>query len=424
MKVLWFTNIMLPVVREHLGLPPAIGGGWMEALRMNLERYYPDISLRIAAFSNVDFESFSSGNATYCPIVRDRPLGRVKNILRNWKHTRYSDIELQQCIDLVTICNTDMIHVHGSENLFGLIQNNTDIPVAISLQGLIISIQNYSMPGLLIYDKLRIRLTKSFLKGQGPIHSAIEIHTQADMEKRILSNCRYFMGRTEWDRTIAKLMNPEASYYHVGRILREPFYHSIWQESSLEAHSVFSTISGAVRKGLLVLLDSIGILKRRGYEDIKLRLAGTIKDQPNWTLIKRRIANNQIKSNVQFLGPLSAEDLSIELASNSVFVHPSYIDNSPNSLAEAMIVGIPCVATAVGGIPSMLDDHKDGLLCTPGDPYSIAAAVNMIFSDENMAITYSNHAKERAFHRNDAKTIVNSLHEAYKDIIRNTNVIS
>ncbi|NOQ22416.1 MAG: glycosyltransferase [Candidatus Aegiribacteria sp.] len=417
MKVLWFTNILLPAVRNHLGLPPYVGGAWIEALRSNLEKYFQDISLHIVSFSNTDFEPYTHANATYYPILQKRPSGKLWNILENWKHSRYSDTELQQCVDLINTCKPDLIHVHGSENLFGLVQEDTDVPVVVSLQGLIISCQHFEFPGLGIHDKLRFMFCRASLKGLGPIHNAIEHKTQAQIEKRVISGCKHFMGRTEWDRSIVKLMNPDASYYHVDEILREPFYQNTWDNSRLGDHTVFSTISSAVRKGLLVLLDSIGILKKRGYENILLRLAGSIKGQANWTMIKKRITNNQIESNVEFLGPLIAEDLSIELANNSVFVHPSYIDNSPNSLAEAMMVGIPCVATAVGGVPSMLEHGKEGLLCTPGDPYSIAAAINRILSDKGLSEKLSTNARKKALEYHNPKRITNNLYHIYKDII-------
>ena len=417
MKVLWFTNIMLPSACEYLGIPASKAGGWMEALRVNLERYFPEIDLHIASFSIAKFKPFHIGNATYYAIKKDRQSGRIKYILRNWKHTRYSDKELMECNDLVDICKPDLIHVHGSENLFGLVQETTSIPVIISLQGILMSYQSFCFPGIGFTDRLRIERLSEFVKGRSLTHLEIEEKNQARIEERICSNCKYFLGRTEWDKSIALLMNPNASYYSVGEILREPFYSTSWDNSNLKKQIVFATISSGLRKGILVLLDAIGILRRKGFKNVNLRLAGSIKNQITWPLVTRHITKNEIKQNVTFLGALNAKELAIELSQSSVFVHPSFIDNSPNSLAEAMLVGTPCVATAVGGVLSMLENNKDGLLCTPGDPYSLAVGIGTILREEKHSFEFSRKAQIRANARHNRRQIVQDLVLAYEKTV-------
>jgi len=416
MKVLWFTNILLPVACEHLGFSASKGGGWMEALRINIERYYSEVDLHIASFSMSKFDPFRIGNATYYAIEKDKPSGRIKNILKNWKHTRYSDKELQQCIDLVDMCNPNLIHVHGSESLFGLVQETTSIPVVISLQGILMSYQSFSFSGIGVADRLRIERMSEFIKGRGLTHQQIVEMNQARIEERICSNCKFFLGRTEWDKSIALLMNPKASYNTVGEILREPFHTTSWDNSNLRKQIVFATTSSALRKGILVLLDAIGILRRKGFNNINLRLAGSIKKQAIWPLINRHIIKNEIEQSVIFLGSLSAKELAIELSQSSVFVHPSFIDNSPNSLAEAMMIGTPCVATAVGGVPSMLEHNKEGLLCTPGDAFGLAAAIREVFAQEKKSLLFSVNARKKAKRIHDNRSVTLQLLQAYKDI--------
>lgn len=66
--------------------------------------------------------------------------------------------------------------------------------------------------------------------------------------------------------------------------------------------------------------------------------------------------------NIKFLGTLSAEDLAVQLAEADIYVHTAYIDNSPNSLCEAQIIGIPVITTYVGGIPSLVKNYETGIL--------------------------------------------------------------
>ena len=62
-----------------------------------------------------------------------------------------------------------------------------------------------------------------------------------------------------------------------------------------------------------------------------------------------------------------------ELRRAHVFAISSYIENSPNSLCEAMQAGMPCVATYAGGIPSLVEDGRTGLLFPPGDAPLLAS---------------------------------------------------
>lgn len=413
MKILWFTNILLPAIRKKNGLPPTYGGGWMETLRSNLEKFYPDISLHIASFSKTFFESYTQGNATYYPIIRSASVNRMQRFLQNWKHSRYSSLALKQCVDLVDVCKPDLIHIHGTENIFGLVQEEVNVPTIVSLQGLILSIQNYSLPGLNVTDKLRYILTFDLIKGTGPVHNTIKEKAYAKIEERIIAKSKNFIGRTEWDKEMIKLLNPKGSYHHVEEILRKPFYKNIWEKSHLDRHIIFSIVSRNIRKGFLVLIDSIGILKKHGYPNIKLRLAGSLKSRYLRQIIDKRIEKNLIKNNVEFLGQLNANELASEFVNNSIFVHASYIDNSPNSLAEAMMVGIPCVATNVGGVPSMLEHNKEGLLCTPGDAYSIAASINKIFTNSNNAVLFSDKSRKRALDRHNVHSITHTINEIY-----------
>jgi len=64
---------------------------------------------------------------------------------------------------------------------------------------------------------------------------------------------------------------------------------------------------------------------------------------------------------------------------------PTHADNSPNSLAEAMVVGTPCVAGAAGGIPTLGRDGVDALLVQHDDPYALAGAILRLIDDPPLA---------------------------------------
>jgi glycosyltransferase involved in cell wall biosynthesis len=116
------------------------------------------------------------------------------------------------------------------------------------------------------------------------------------------------------------------------------------------------------------------------------------------------------------LGQLTAEKMADELTSANVFVIPSLIENSPNSLAEAMIVGTPTVSSFVGGIPSMVRDNETSLCFPPGDEKVMAERINMIFRDDMLAVRLSEEAQKTAHKRHDRHTIVTTMLIIYRSL--------
>jgi glycosyltransferase involved in cell wall biosynthesis len=116
------------------------------------------------------------------------------------------------------------------------------------------------------------------------------------------------------------------------------------------------------------------------------------------------------------LPQLDAAGVRAELARAHVFCLPSLCENSPNSLAEAMLVGTPCVATNVGGIPSMIVHEQSGLLCSPSDPADIAGAIQRIWSDDELAQNLSSNALQAARCRHDEKRIAKETLALYAEL--------
>ena len=97
----------------------------------------------------------------------------------------------------------------------------------------------------------------------------------------------------------------------------------------------------------------------------------------------------------------------------------SVLENSPNSVAEAMLLGTPVVAARVGGIPSMITDRKDGLLYTGGNVEELASTVIELWKDESVLPVSGRLAKAavlRARAAHDPVTNFNRLKEIYREI--------
>ena len=106
-------------------------------------------------------------------------------------------------------------------------------------------------------------------------------------------------------------------------------------------------------------------------------------------------------------------DVADLLASADVFVLPSHNEGLPLALLEAMFAGLPIVATRVGEVPAALADGTAGLLVEPGQPEQLAAAIERIVSDAELARTLGERARARATAEFDIATMAARYQSLY-----------
>ena len=121
--------------------------------------------------------------------------------------------------------------------------------------------------------------------------------------------------------------------------------------------------------------------------------------------------------NIKFLGTLSAEDLAVQLAEADIYVHTAYIDNSPNSLCEAQIIGIPVITTYVGGIPSLVKNYETGILIPSNEPHMLAMEIVKLSRDTKLMEQLSHQGQLAARQRHNPESIKNTLTDIYQKII-------
>ena len=87
------------------------------------------------------------------------------------------------------------------------------------------------------------------------------------------------------------------------------------------------------------------------------------------SFIQKKLQQLQLQDSVIFTGLLDEKDLTEQMLSSNVFVLPSAIENSPNTLGEAMLLGMPCISSFVGGVPDLLKDGEEGYLYPYDEPH-------------------------------------------------------
>ena len=317
---------------------------------------------------------------------------------------------------VLTDFKPDIIHVFGTENGFGRLLKDRHRKVLFHIQGLVYPIYNLYFPVKLPRIKILFKSNvKSILQGLTPLHNHIRFRKKALRENETLRNYYYFSGRTEWDHNYIKLRNPDAIYFHCNEILREPFYSNQWNHPNKNPNSKFiitSTMNPSFFKGIDVIYKAMDLLNDK---NIEWRIVGVEKYNSTNLILngKRKIKRN---SNIVFLGQLNETDLISKLKETHLFIHPSYIDNSPNSVCEAMILGIPVLCSYVGGNRSLIKHNNTGLLFNPNDPCDLAGQITQIMANYSWAVNMGINARKVATERHNKLSIINELERIYETI--------
>ena len=334
-------------------------------------------------------------------------------------HWNSSKSELQKCVSVVEKKEPDLIHIHGTELEYGLLsaRNMVKCPTVISIQGLIEPCSTHILGNFSFWGSIKNSTLIEIIRGTSLAHQYISYIKRGEREIEIIKKNQVFLGRTFWDKSYISTINPESRYLKCGEILRPPFFKSRWRIETCEKYSViFTNVSGPL-KGADVLINAIKVLKK-DFPQVKLKLAGHINDRTGYgKYLKGLFFDAGISDCIEVLGYINAEEMASYLSETHVFAIASHIENSPNSLGEAQLVGMPCVASYVGGIPSMVTDRVDGLLFPCGDYVMLAACIKKIFENNEFAKKMGDAAHGEAIKRHDPNVIINDLLAAYHTVL-------
>lgn len=386
------------------------GGGWIGSLESALLES-DDIILGVAFFSDLNDFKIKIKNTTYYPINLYHSM--LSKLRRHLNYEWADSIEQLYFNKIVSDFKPDIIHVWGTELSFGLVSEKSDIPVVIHFQGMLAAVFNsFYFPGLsrnLYLNHSRLNLISRIQK----ILFLRYFRASIKRENRIMKSCRHFMGRTNWDKQIINLFAPNAAYYHCDEILRPAFYEgSVWETKSTDKHIIVSTLSDATYKGLDTILKCADIIKNNSEICFEWHVYGVKNPRLFETLT--RIESHKL--NVKFLGIVDSNLLKQKLVEADIYVNTSYIDNSPNSLCEAQILGLPIISTNVGGISSIVKNEFSGVLVPANDPFVLSYEIVNLIKRPELALFYSQNGQKEASIRHDPKRIVSALRSIYESI--------
>lgn len=166
-------------------------------------------------------------------------------------------------------------------------------------------------------------------------------------------------------------------------------------------------------KAHLDLLEGFNRLRETKPEiSCKVIIVG---DGPERAGLEAAAASLGCQELVIFTGDVS--DVQTFYALADVFALPSHSEGSPNVLLEAMAANVPVVATAVGGVPEMVENNESALLVPPNDPTSLAASIARLLTDGRLGQRLTTNAATLVDNRFTPENYVRSLVEIYREVL-------
>ncbi len=418
MRVLWTANLIPANLSAKLNLPSEVLGGWVESMAKQLSKL-DDFELAIACKCEEHY-TFSEN------------IDRVKYYSMNYSSSTGFDLLVSRCSQIISEFSPEIIHIEGTEFIHSKAMlcaaKAHKIPAVVSMQGILNGYYNYQCGNLQIDDMM-------FSKSLTDIFSAWILHLRKTKwfkprmksEREIIENAEFILGRTTWDRAHSYAINPTAKYYPCSRILRTPFYEEKWNLEKMERHSIYVGNGYSALKGVHFVVMALPYLIRE-YPDIKVYVAGYKPYQENdkrsilkkgyASYLKKLIYDLGVQDHIEFTGPLKAPQVAEKLSKVNAYVLCSTIENSPNTLGEAMMVGTPCVASYVGGVSDMAEDGKEALFYRNDDPKLLAWNIKRIFDNDELALSLSEAGRKKALVTHDAERNAQMLIDAYTDILK------
>lgn len=465
MRVLWLCNIMLPMIAEQFHIEASNKEGWLSGLANAVLDSRRENGIELAVAFPAPGELTKSGaECLVCDgISIYKSIAKTPKGELGWyafeedvdNPHRY-DERLEPAMRYITRdFKPDVVHCFGTEYPHTLAMCKA-FPqkdrILVGIQGLCrIYAEVYfaDLPKKVVrFVTLRDVLKKDSLRQQQH-----KFMLRGEMEYEAIRLAGNVTGRTEWDRHYTSEWNPDANYFKMNETLRPNFYTGRWSQENCEKNTIFVSQGDYPIKGLHYMLHALPMIQQE-IPDVKLYVAGNsiigdgglmkrLKISGYGRYIRCLVKKYHLQDRVCFLGKLDAEQMKQRYLKSNVFVCCSAVENSPNSLGEAMLLGMPCVSADVGGISSIFTDMQDGILYKTDKlsrnsfnntsyansdeskleeiAQNIAKAVVQILSDQKLKEDLTKNARNHAEKTHNSKGNYKRMTEIYSQIAKKKN---
>ncbi len=441
MKVLWLCNFILPKAAADLGIEGIPKEGWVEGLMdamkasnaIKASDAFGGMTLGVA-FPVSEEHDGKRGELFETPGFKASYYCFYEDMLHPEKYDAALEQRMNRILDEF---RPDVVHVFGTEYPHTLAMARAATTrdahyhpgrerMLITFQGVCAAIAGdylSSLPDKVVSSRtFRDLIRKDSIKDQ---HEKFRKRAVNELEALKLSG--HIGGRTAFDKKWAGRLAPEASYHYAGEVMRGLFYEPVPSDVKRDENVIFVAGGDYTIKGFHYLLAA---LKDIRWPELKIRVAGQdLVDKPKYKIcgygkyLSEMIEKCGLEGRIEFLGRISAEKMRDEYLRCGIFICPSAVENSPNSIVEASIMGAPVIASRVGGIPDIIEDKKECILfdCSAKKPIednaaNLKKAIETVKGDYKEALERAKKARERMLKDHDPVAVAGQMLGIYEVI--------
>lgn len=411
MNVLFFSNTDISTI-DIKGT-----GNWIQSLIESLLISKKNIKICVAFHDkNVRRVTFyNNNNVKIAKIPIAYTSNRMFKILQNWNLLNEYKNATMDYLEIVSKVKPDIIQIFGLESPFIRIIDLVSQPILVHIQGLLAPYMYKNRLRIKSRELLFSNSIKNNIVGYNFITFNKKMSKHLKLEKRIYHKCKYFLGRTDWDRRCVKAFAPQARYFYCQEIMRQSFYKIEWQKPNNNKFIFYTTIVDGFFKNVDMIFEVSFILEKY-HKNLSFEWhIGGVSDHDKISKIMKK--RGIIPKNLKLLGRLNSQEIIKELLNANLFIYPSAIENGCNAVQEAMLCGIPIVATHAGGLSTTIEDKKTGVLVQEGDPYVLAGAIIEMLENEKETLELGKNARQIAHKRHLGSTIVENLINIYEKVL-------
>lgn len=417
MRVLWVSLIKFPPLCTYLGEEAPTHCGWLYSSAKALLDRMPDLQLGVIVYSYGNkFEEYQVDGINYYMVPS-------KNMAKTDKR------QVLNCRKALNRFHPDLIHIHGTEHSLAqavCMANEGKVKTVANIQGLAGPYTRYADGGLSLSEKMTNITPLDFYRNTFLLNAKRNFRHRAACENYVITHITDIIGRTQWDHDHVMTINPKLQYHFMNETLRDSFYMDpIWSLNRCKKHTIFVSNSNASLKGAHQVLKALAIIIK-SYPDAVVNFCGSkvmnsdlktmLHFQGYHLYLRKLVKKLGLKEHVRFLGTLTEPQMKQAFLDAHVYVMPSAIENSPNSLCEAQIIGVPLVASYCGGTPTLVDEGKTGYMYRYEEIEMLAHTIMRLFEQKDFA-QLSFNERSTALVRHDREINANRLVEIYSDFL-------
>ncbi len=426
MKVLWVCNtVPLPAIAEDVGVAMPVVGGWMTGLATQLRRH-SEIDLAVC-FPVVGIRELVAGQVDGLDYYAFPAAGRVP-FLDVVDELSTSPTLSRAVARILELAKPDLLHVFGTEYAHSLVAARAfgrPERTLVNIQGLTSVIARHflgSLPPRAVHRWAPSNLVRGDLAQQKR-----RLEKRGRLELQTLRAAGHLLGRTTWDRALSAQLNPEAEYHYCAPALRDSFYERSWDPATCEPGSILFVQGSNPLKGLYYLIEALAEILRT-HPEAHVYVVGNdptasrplfqrLKQSSYGSYLAQLIRTHGVQHDVTFLGPLSEEQMRDQMLRSHVFVSASTIENESNALCEARLLGVPSVASFVGGVTSVVRHERDGFAYQHDAPYMLAHYVGELLDRPDLCEEFSRKSRAAAHELHDREAIGDRQADIYRTVL-------